>query len=95
MQNKRQFLLKALKKHTTPALEFPIRIIRVRLFRTLFTIRASIILSKIIEFFDYFDYFQIHPWTEVVYQNLESKNALFYIFDSTGSVFENSEKPLF
>ena len=38
---------------------------------------------------------QIHPWTEVVYQNLESKNALFYIFDSTGSVFENSEKPLF
>ena len=37
----------------------------------------------------------IHPWTEVVYQNLESKKALFYIFDSTGSVFENSEKPLF
>ena len=37
----------------------------------------------------------IHPWTEVVYQNLESKNDLFYIFDSTGSVFENSEKPLF
>ena len=37
----------------------------------------------------------IHPWTEVVYQILESKKALFYIFDSTGSVFENSKKPLF
>ena len=37
----------------------------------------------------------ILPWTEVVYQNLESKKALFYIFDSTGSVFENSEKLLF
>ena len=33
---------------------------------------------------------QVHPWTEVVYQNLESKKALFYIFHSTGSVFENS-----
>ena len=42
----------------------------------------------------YFDS-DLHPWTEVVYQNLESKNALFRIFDSTGSVFENSEKPLF
>ena len=30
----------------------------------------------------------IHPWTEVVYQKLERKNALFYIFDSTGSVWE-------
>lgn len=37
----------------------------------------------------------LHPWTEDVYQNLESKKALFYIFDSTGSVFENSEKLLF
>ena len=37
--------------------------------------------------------FYVHPWPEVVY--LESKNALFYIFYSTGSVFENSEKPLF
>ena len=37
----------------------------------------------------------LHPWTEVVYHNLESKKALFYIFDSTGSVFENSAKPLF
>ena len=37
----------------------------------------------------------VHPWTEVVNQNLESKNALFYIFDFSGSDFENSEKPLF
>ena len=36
----------------------------------------------------------IHPWTEVVY-HLESKKALFYIFDFAGSVFENSKKPLF
>ena len=35
----------------------------------------------------------IQPWTEVVHQILESKKALFYIFNFNGSVFQNSKKP--
>ena len=54
-------------------------------FETIYRVTKTIFLQKKC----------LHPWTEVVYQNLESKNALFYIFDSTASVFENSEKPLF
>ena len=46
-------------------------------------------------FFVKISYRYIHPWTELVYQILESKKALFYIFDFTGSVFENSKKHLF
>ena len=38
-------------------LEFTAIINRIRLFRTFCTIRASIISAKIIEFFDYFDFY--------------------------------------
>ena len=39
--------------------------------------------------------FKIQSLSMIVLQDLESKKALFYIFDSNGSAVEKLRKPLF